>query len=71
MGQADDHVDLTFGLTFQPCSRLSLALATHHLIKVTHTRGKGVGTGDEEAGKGNGKDRGRKIRRTVIITPHA
>lgn len=38
MGQADDHVDLTFGLTFQPCSRLSLALATRHLIKVSRTR---------------------------------
>lgn len=41
MGQADDHVDLTFGLTFQPCSWLSLALATRHLIKVSHTREEG------------------------------
>lgn len=41
MGQAHDHVDLTFGLTFQPCSRLSLALATRYLIKVSHTREEG------------------------------
>lgn len=41
MGQADDHVDLTFGLTFQPNSRLSLALTTRHLIKVSHSREEG------------------------------
>lgn len=52
MGQADDHVDLTFGLTFQPCSRLSLALATRHLIKVSHTREEGGKKRDEEVEKG-------------------
>lgn len=52
MGQADDHVDLTFALTFQPCSRLSLALATRRLIKVSHTT--------EEKGGGEGSKDGRK-----------
>ena len=50
MGQAHDHVDITFGLTFQPCSRLSLALTTRNLIKVSHTS-DGEQKRDEEVEK--------------------
>lgn len=50
MGQAHDHVDLTFGLTFQPRSRLSLALATRYLIKVSDTS-EGWGWGGWQGGE--------------------
>lgn len=62
MGQADDHVDLTFGLTFQPCSCLSLALTACHLIKVSHREG-----GNKETTLGKKK----VIGYSIIITPKA
>lgn len=62
MGQADDHVDLTFGLTFQLCSFLSLALATRHLIKFSDTKK------EETKRQRSTKKRGNV---SITVTPHA